>query len=234
MPEQPQDQTPDPVEQSEAQSRDFTEEGRKLFAGYCDFIWAAAKIDGLPPMGPPEIAFAGRSNVGKSSLLNALTNRKALARTSHTPGRTQQLNFFALGAESPNERMRLIDMPGYGYAAASKDKISSWTRLMHGYLRGRATLKRVYVLVDGRHGLKDVDREMFKLLDSCAVSYQVILTKLDEVKKADRDARVAETLAGLAKQTAAFPEVIFTSSQTGEGVPELRAGVVRLLAQMGL
>jgi len=234
MPEQPQDQTPDPVEQSEPQGRDFTEEGRKLFAGYCDFIWAAAKIDGLPPMGPPEIAFAGRSNVGKSSLLNALTNRKALARTSHTPGRTQQLNFFALGAESPNERMRLIDMPGYGYAAASKAKISSWTELMRGYLRGRATLKRVYVLVDGRHGLKDVDVEMFKLLDSCAVSYQVILTKLDEVKKADRDTRVTETLAGLAKQTAAFPEVIFTSSQTGEGVPELRAGVVRLLAQMGL
>ena len=216
------------------QERDFAEEGRKLFAGHCDFIWAASKIDGLPPMGPPEIAFAGRSNVGKSSLLNALTNRKALARTSHTPGRTQQLNFFALGAESPNERMRLIDMPGYGYAAASKAKISSWTELMRGYLRGRATLKRVYVLVDGRHGLKDVDIEMFKLLDSCAVSYQVILTKLDEVKKADRDARVAETLAGLAKQTAAFPEVIFTSSQTGEGVPELRAGVVRLLAQMGL
>ena len=216
------------------QELDFAEEGRKLFAGHCDFIWAASKIDGLPPMGPPEIAFAGRSNVGKSSLLNALTNRKALARTSHTPGRTQQLNFFALGAEPPNERMRLIDMPGYGYAAASKSKISSWTQLMRGYLRGRASLKRVYVLVDGRHGLKDVDLEMFKLLDSCAVSYQVILTKRDEVKKAEVDDRIEKVLAGLAKQTAAFPEVIFTSSQTGEGVPELRAGVARLLAQMGM
>ncbi len=216
------------------QELDFAEEGRKLFAGHCDFIWAASKIDGLPPMGPPEIAFAGRSNVGKSSLLNALTNRKALARTSHTPGRTQQLNFFALGAEPPNERMRLIDMPGYGYAAASKSKISSWTQLMRGYLRGRASLKRVYVLVDGRHGLKDVDLEMFKLLDSCAVSYQVILTKRDEVKKAEVDDRIEKVLAGLARQTAAFPEVIFTSSQTGEGVPELRAGVARLLAQMGM
>jgi len=220
--------------EGETQARDFAEEGRKLFAGHCDFIWAASKIDGLPPMGPPEIAFAGRSNVGKSSLLNALTNRKTLARTSHTPGRTQQLNFFALGAEPPNERMRLIDMPGYGYAAASKSKISSWTELMRGYLRGRATLKRVYVLVDGRHGLKDVDVEMFKLLDSCAVSYQVILTKRDEVKKAEVEDRIAKVMEGLAKQTAAFPEVIFTSSQTGEGVPELRAGVARLLAQMGL
>ena len=225
---------PDMDGEAEQQARDFAEEGRKLFAGHCDFIWAASKIDGLPPMGPPEIAFAGRSNVGKSSLLNALTNRKALARTSHTPGRTQQLNFFALGAEPPNERMRLIDMPGYGYAAASKSKISSWTQLMRGYLRGRASLKRVYVLVDGRHGLKDVDLEMFKLLDSCAVSYQVILTKRDEVKKAEVDDRIEKVLAGLARQTAAFPEVIFTSSQTGEGVPELRAGVARLLAQMGM
>ncbi len=220
--------------EDEQQARDFAEEGRKLFAGHCDFIWAASKIDGLPPMGPPEIAFGGRSNVGKSSLLNALTNRKALARISHTPGRTQQLNFFALGAEPPNERMRLIDMPGYGYAAVSKSKIASWTELMRGYLRGRATLKRVYVLVDGRHGLKDVDEEMFKLLDSSAVSYQVILTKRDEVKKSEVDARIAQVLEGLAKHPAAHPEVIFTSSQTGEGVPELRASIASLLAQMGL
>lgn len=218
----------------EPQGRDFAEEGRKLFAGHCDFIWAADKIDGLPPMGPPEIAFAGRSNVGKSSLLNALTNRKTLARTSHTPGRTQQLNFFALGAEPPNERMRLIDMPGYGYAAVAKTKIESWNKLMRSYLRGRATLKRVFVLVDGRHGLKDVDEEMFKLLDSSAVSYQVVLTKRDEVKKSEVEGRIAKVLEGLAKHPAAHPEVIFTSSQTGEGVPELRAGVARLLAQMGM
>ena len=206
--------------------RDFAEEGRKLFAGYCDFMWAASKADGLPPIGPPEIAFAGRSNVGKSSLLNALTNRKALARTSHTPGRTQELNFFALGDEPPNERMRMIDMPGYGYAAVAKTRIESWTRLMRAYLRGRSSLKRVYVLVDGRHG--------FKELDSCAVSYQIVLTKLDEVKKSDRETRVAATLAGLKRHPAAYPEVIFTSSQTGEGIPELRTGVARLLAEMGL
>jgi GTP-binding protein len=214
--------------------RDFVEEGRKLFAGYCDFMWAASKIDGLPPMGPPEIAFAGRSNVGKSSLLNALTNRKALARTSHTPGRTQELNFFALAQEPPDERMRMIDMPGYGYAAASKTKIEAWNTLMRGYLRGRASLKRVFVLVDGRHGVKDVDREMFKTLDSCAVSYQIILTKLDEVKKGEREARVQQVLADLAKHPAAFPEVIFTSSETGEGIAELREGIARMLAQMGL
>ena len=214
--------------------RDFVEEGRKLFAGYCDFMWAGSKIDALPPMGPPEIAFAGRSNVGKSSLLNALTNRKALARTSHTPGRTQDLNFFALTAPPPDERMRLVDMPGYGYAAVAKTKIESWTSLMRDYLRGRATLKRVFVLVDGRHGLKDVDLQMMKLLDSSAVSYQVVLTKLDEVKKSERDARVTQTLEGLSRRPAAYPEVIFTSSQTGEGMSELRAGVARQLAQMGL
>ena len=214
--------------------RDFAEEGRKLFAGYCDFMWAASKADGLPPIGPPEIAFAGRSNVGKSSLLNALTNRKALARTSHTPGRTQELNFFALGDEPPNERMRMIDMPGYGYAAVAKTRIESWTRLMRAYLRGRTSLKRVYVLVDGRHGLKDVDQDFFKELDSCAVSYQIVLTMLDEVKKSDRETRVAATLAGHKRHPAAYPEVIFTSSQTGEGIPELRTGVARLLAEMGL
>ena len=185
-----------------AAPRDFTEEGRLLFAGYCDFMWAASKIDGLPPMGPPEIAFAGRSNVGKSSLLNALTNRKSLARTSNTPGRTQQLNFFAVGAETPNERMRVVDMPGYGYAAVSKSKVDSWNRLMRDYLRGRASLVRVFVLVDGRHGLKDVDKEMFDILDASAMSYQVVLTKRDECKKSEVDARIAETLEALKKRPA--------------------------------
>ena len=172
---------------------DLHERGRKLFAGNCEFIWAASKIDGLPPMGPVEIAFAGRSNVGKSSLLNALTHRKTLARTSNTPGRTQQLNFFAVGTPG-EEPLRLVDMPGYGFAAVSKEKISAWTKLMHAYLRGRATLARVFVLIDGRHGVKEVDAQMFDMLDQSAVSYQVILTKLDEVKKAEAPERVAATL----------------------------------------
>ncbi len=212
---------------------DLLEAGRKLFAAECRFIWAAAKPDGLPPLGPPEIAFAGRSNVGKSSLLNALTGRKALARTSHTPGRTQELNFFALGPEASSPRAHLVDMPGYGYAVASKEKIAHWTGLMHDFLRGRATLARVFVLVDGRHGLKPLDRDMFTILDKAAVSYQVVLTKKDEVKAQARDGVVEATLAELRLRVAAYPQVLFTSSETGEGVAELRAAVVRLLAERG-
>ena len=171
---------------------DFAEIGRKLFAQNCDFIWAAEKIDGLPPMGPVEIAFAGRSNVGKSSLLNALTGRKALARTSHTPGRTQQLNFFNLGPDPEAPLLRLVDMPGYGYAAVSKEKIANWTRLMQDFLRGRATLARVFVLIDGRHGVKDLDRDMLKKLDQAALSYQIVLTKRDEVKLGQIEKTIAD------------------------------------------
>ena len=211
---------------------DLFERGRKLFAGNCEFIWAASKIDGLPPIGPVEIAFAGRSNVGKSSLLNALTGRKALARTSNTPGRTQQLNFFATGTPG-EEPMRLVDMPGYGFAAVSKEKISSWTQLMHAYLRGRSSLARVFVLVDGRHGLKPPDLEMMDLLDKSAMSYQVVLTKKDEVKKSDIEARMAGVLEGLAKRPAAHPEIIFTSSENGDGIGELREGIARLLSERG-
>ena len=212
---------------------DLAEAGRKLFAAECRFIWAAAKPDNLPPVGPAEVAFAGRSNVGKSSLLNALTNRKTLARTSHTPGRTQELNFFALGAEAEAPRLRLVDMPGYGYAVASKTKIAHWTGLMHDFLRGRPTLARVFVLVDGRHGLKSVDDEMFDVLDKAAVSYQVVLTKKDEVKVSAQAAVVEATLAALRPRVAAFPEVIFTSSETGDGIAELRAAVALLLRERG-
>src|SRR3954452_19697038 len=155
------------------------EQGRKLFAGEWQFVWASPSIETLPPMASVEVAFAGRSNVGKSSLINALTGRSALARTSHTPGRTQELIFF----EGPEKSgFRLVDMPGYGYASAPKTKVASWTALIHKFLLGRATLARVYVLIDGRHGLKDTDSEILKTLDRSAVSYQIVLTKSDEIK----------------------------------------------------
>jgi GTP-binding protein len=207
---------------------DITEAGRKLFAGEANFIWAASKIDGLPPMTGVEIAFAGRSNVGKSSLVNALTNRNALARTSHTPGRTQQLNFFDV-----NGRLTLVDMPGYGFAAAGKDKVEAWTRLIKAYLRGRVNLARVYVLIDSRHGFKQLDRDVLDLLDKAAVSYQIVPTKTDELKPAELERRLAEMQEGIARRPAAFPELAPTSSRTGEGVPELRAGIVRLLRERG-
>jgi len=215
----------------EAAENDFTEQGRLLFAGPCDFIFASAKASDLPPLGPPEVAFAGRSNVGKSSLLNALTNRKTLARVSNTPGRTQQLNFFALGGAPGAERLRLVDMPGYGYAAVGKEKVASWSQLMRDYLKGRASLARVFVLVDGRRGVKPLDDEMFDLLDQSAVSYQAILTKRDELKAAEREEVLAATLKALEKRPAAYPEVIFTSAHSGEGIAELRAAIARLIAE---
>jgi GTP-binding protein len=205
---------------------DWTEAGRKLFAGPCDFFFAAAKSDGLPPVGPPEVAFAGRSNVGKSSLVNALTGRSGLARASHTPGRTQELIFFDLHGKAT-----LVDMPGYGYAAVAKSKSASWGRLIHDYLRGRPSLLRVFLLVDGRHGLKDSDHETMRMLDAAAVSYAVVLTKGDEVKPSDRRARVTTTLEGLRKHVAAYPEVMLTSARTREGIVELRAHIARLLAE---
>ena len=200
--------------------------GRKLFVAGWDFASAASSQASLPAMTGVEIAFAGRSNVGKSSLINALTNRHALARTSHTPGRTQELIFFSAGT-----RLTLVDMPGYGYAAAPKAKVAAWTALIHTYLRGRANLARVYVLIDARHGIKTTDAEVLDLLDESAVSYQIVLTKTDEVKPPDLVQVSAATLHALAKRPAAFPELLATATHTGAGIPELRAAIARLLAE---
>jgi GTP-binding protein len=204
------------------------EAGRKLFAREWRFVWASPSIQTLPPMAGLEIAFAGRSNVGKSSLINALTGRNNLARTSHTPGRTQELIFF----EGPDKAsLRLVDMPGYGYAKAPKAQVASWTDLIHKFLLGRASLARVYVLIDARHGLKDVDLEILRTLDRSAVSYQIVLTKADQVKASELASCIAETEAALAKHPAAFPNVLATSSRTSTGMAELRAAMARLLEE---
>ena len=207
------------------------EEGRKLFAGDWKFVWASPSIETLPPMAGIEIAFAGRSNVGKSSLINALTGRNALARTSHTPGRTQELIFF----EGPDkDGLRLVDMPGYGYAAAAKTKVASWTALIHKFLLGRASLARVYVLIDGRHGLKDADTAPLDALGKAAVSHQIVLTKADQVTAAELAKRTEAVEAALRKRPAAFPHVLPTSPRTGAGMPELRAAIARLKAERGV
>jgi GTP-binding protein len=202
--------------------------GRRLFAPEWRFVFAAGSATSLPPMKGNEIAFVGRSNVGKSSLINALTNRSSLARTSHTPGRTQELVFFAA-----DDRLTLVDMPGYGYAAAPKAKVAAWTALIHAYLKGRANLRRVYVLVDGRRGLVAADDEVLETLDSAAVSYQIVLTKADEVKASELAACFDATHAALSKHPAAFPEALATSTRSGAGIPELRAAIARLLAEQG-
>ena len=202
------------------------EAGRRLFAGDWSFATAAGSLSSVPPMAMPEIAFAGRSNVGKSSLINALTGRHALARTSNTPGRTQELIFFG----GP-DRLVLVDMPGYGYAAAAKSKVAAWTTLIHDYLRGRATLARVYVLIDGRHGLKDVDGAILDTLGKAAVSHEIVLTKCDQIGEAELAERIEEIKAAMKKRPAAFPDLVATSARTGAGIAELRAAVARLLAE---
>jgi len=208
---------------------DFTAEqieaGRRLFAADWQFAAAAGSVATLPAMAGAEVAFAGRSNVGKSSLINALTGRKALARTSHTPGRTRELIFFA----GPPQ-LALVDMPGYGYAAAPKAKVAAWTELIHAYLHGRANLARVYVLIDARHGLKPPDETVLASLDEAAVSYQIVLTKSDQVRAA-LTATIAAVRASIARRPAAFPDIVATSAREGSGIAELRAAVARLLRE---
>ena len=209
----------------EAERQEALEAGRLLFAKECNFLTAAAQDGQLPHLALPEIAFAGRSNVGKSSLVNALTGRKTLARTSHTPGRTQQLNFFGLG-----ERLILVDLPGYGFARASKTDVKRWTGLTRNYLKGRTELRRVCLLIDARHGLKDNDRDIMKELDVAAVSYQVVLTKADKLKPNALAAALETVEAELAKRPAAHPEVSVTSSHKARGIAELRAALTTLAA----
>lgn len=199
------------------------EAGRLLFARDVTFMLSAVSLDTLPPARLPEICFAGRSNVGKSSLINALTNRKGLARASNTPGRTRELNYFNV-----DERLFVVDLPGYGYAKASKSDIARWTKLTRQFLFGRASLRRVFLLIDSRHGVKDSDLELMGMLDETAVTYQVVMTKVDKLKKGELEKVLTKTQKAIAKRPAAFPEIICTSSEKKDGLAELRAEIASL------
>ncbi len=205
---------------------DMIEAARKTFAGPITFLKSAPKLEHLPNPVVPEVAFAGRSNVGKSSLINALTNRNSLARTSNTPGRTQELNFFDVGEPL---KFRLVDMPGYGFAKAPKDMVRQWRYLVNDFLRGRDVLKRALVLIDARHGIKDVDNDILDMLDTAAVSYRIVLTKADKIKATELADVFARTEAEARKRPAAHPDIIATSSEKGMGIPELRAAVLEAI-----
>lgn len=200
-----------------------SELGRKMFAGPVEFLKGVVAMSGLPAADRLEVCFAGRSNVGKSSLINAITGRKAIARASNTPGRTQEINFFTLG-----DSHYLVDLPGYGYANAPLAKVEAWQRLLKQYLSGRPNLRRAFVLIDARHGIKDVDEEIMSLLDSSAVTFQCVLTKVDKLKAGERDTVLDQVRGKLAKHAAAFPELIVTSSEKGEGIATLRAVIATL------
>ena len=200
------------------------EKGRLLFAGPVDFVKGVVAMSGLPPADRLEVCFAGRSNVGKSSLINALTGRKTLARASNTPGRTQEINYFALG-----EERYLVDLPGYGYAEAPLAIVAKWQALLKQYLAGRQTLRRAFVLIDARHGVKAVDEEILKLLDRSAVTYQAVLTKVDKINREERAAVIGQVKGALAKHPAAYPEIIVTSSEKGEGIETLRAVIATMI-----
>ena len=202
---------------------DLGERARRLFAGRIEFLKSAPALQFLPDPAAPEIAFAGRSNVGKSSLLNALTGRKAIARASVTPGRTQELNFFEVGDPTV---LRLVDMPGYGFAKAPVAVVEKWKRLVRDFLRGRHVLKRTLLLIDARHGIKPVDEDMMRMLDEAAVGYRIVLTKCDKIKSGELDAVLARTIAGARKRPAAFPDVLATSAETKLGIDALRESVL--------
>lgn len=210
--------------EEQAAQAELIERARLLFAGRVEFIKSAPALKFLPDPDVPEIAFAGRSNVGKSSLLNALTGRKSIARTSVTPGRTQELNYFEVGEPT---RLRLVDMPGYGFAKAPPKVVETWRRLVRDYLRGRVVLKRTLLLIDSRHGVKPVDSDMMQMLDEAGVGYRVVLTKADKIKASELERVTEETIAAARKRTAAYPDIIVTSSEVKMGIAELRAAVLQ-------